>query len=196
MITDLLKNNPIFQKIREKSGLDDKKIVAVILVLLIVVIFLDFRFITGKQVQGIRSLGPKIAKLQKDTDSVKKDLARIKALKSKQAEPQISLAKARKIVSQEEIAYILQQVSEMANKNDVRIMQMKPSQEKGAQTEKLIPLLITLDLVCDYHHLGKFINDMENGQIFLAVQGMKISSQAQDILKQNVSLAVKTYVKK
>ncbi len=99
MITALLKNNPVFQKLQEKAGLDNKKIALLMLALFAIVILLDFRFLIGKQVHSIGTLNPKITKLQKDTASINTDLAKIKDLKSRQGGMiKSAVSKAKKIL--------------------------------------------------------------------------------------------------
>ena len=62
--------------------------------------------------------------------------------------------------------------------------------------DKFIPYLINLDLICDYHNLGKFINALENSKVFMEVQELKISTKLQDYIKQKINLAIRTYVAK
>ncbi|MDI6605882.1 MAG: hypothetical protein QME65_01900, partial [Candidatus Omnitrophota bacterium] len=87
--------------------------------------------------------------------------------------------------------------------NAVELIQMKPSRQnspaakdKVAKTEKFTPILIKLDILCGYHELGHFINDLENNPVFMAVEDLKITPQQKDYFKQKVELALKTYVEK
>lgn len=89
----------------------------------------------------------------------------------------------------------------MANKNNVKILQLNPAREapktkKGAAATDLSPNLIALDLICDYHSLGVFINELENAPKFMVVEELKISPYSESIFQQSVSLVIKTYVKK
>lgn len=178
-----------------KLALDNKKIFLIIFVFLII-IYLDFTFLIKKQFESLKTQGTKIAKLKKDLDT----LAKMQDLKNKQRQTNQKLfSKAKKLISEGEVPAILQDVSSIANKNNVNIMQIKPIKESKAlapPTGKFSTLLITLDLFCDYHSLGKFINELENAQTFMAVQSMKITTQATDYLKQKVNLVLRTYVSK
>ena len=53
-----------------------------------------------------------------------------------------------------------------------------------------------MDLSAGYHQLGKFINELENAQVFVIVQELKIEPQPGNYLKQKAALTLKTYVKK
>jgi hypothetical protein len=62
--------------------------------------------------------------------------------------------------------------------------------------DKLTALLINLDLLADYHNLGKFIQALEDSPVFMEVQELDISTQLPDYMKQKVTLVLKTYVTK
>jgi Tfp pilus assembly protein PilO len=184
-----------------KLELDQKKAASLGLVCLAVLIF-DVAFPMKWQFRAIKNTSAKAAKLKTDLKKINKDLATVKGLKDKQA-GQKEAAKSRKLISGDQITALLQAISDIANKNSIKIVQMKPSKEikgKGEKfsfdTTKFGPLTITLDLVCDYHHLGKFINELENSESFVAVQEIRIIRDTDDYLHQNVNLALKTYVKK
>lgn len=184
-----------------KFELDNKKIYLIILVFIILV-FLDFTFVIGRQLQNIKNIQPKIIKLKKDLDTLNRDLAKIQELKNKQAGAnQKPASKAKKIISDSETVSLLQDISEVANIDGVQIMQIRSSKEtrsiqEGLSMDKFTPLIITLDLVSNYHRFGKFINDLENSQTFIAVQSFRINSQQSDYIKQRISLVLKTYVSK
>lgn len=190
-------------KALETLELDNKKIF-LILVICIIFLYLDFSFIFKSQLGALKITEPKIAALKRDLGNFKKDMLKMDELKKKQIEPaQKSAEKLKKIISSEQLAGLLQDLSDIANKNDIKIEQIKPSKnsqipqkDKIAGIDKLQPVLITLDLTGDYHHFGKFLNDIEGAQVFIAVQNMKISSGAGEYFKQKVNLVLRTYVKK
>lgn len=182
----------------------DKKKIALVALACVVVLYLDFNFILQAQLGGAKRAEPQIAKLKKDLGDLAKDLARMEDLKKKQAVVEQTGAQGKKAISEEQIAEALQQISLLANKSNVKIAQIKPLKEPpGTKQDKsappvggLKPLSISLDLTCGYHHLGQFINDLENAEIFIAVQEMKITAQPKDYLQQKVNLVLKTYVKR
>lgn len=196
----------LFNKIRnlknfkdiEKLQLDQKAMLIIILAL-ILIIYLDYNFLIKRQIKAISVVSPKVAKVKKDINDLNKNLLAIQDLKNKQAT--IERQKVKKIISQGEVALLLQDISELANNDGVKIMQMKPSREPGVKQENaaagpLDPVLVTLDLVCGYHNLGKFINDLENAEIFIQVQNIKINEKEADSIIQQVNLVLRTYAKK
>lgn len=192
-----------FLKTLEKLELDNKKLILIILIF-VIFLYADFNFLLKIQLAALKTSEPKIASLKKDFDNLRKDLVKMQELKKKQIAPgQKTLLRLKKIISSEQLTSLLQDLSNIANKNDIKIEQIKPSKEgqalkqgKIAGIDKFQLVLITLDLTCDYHHLGKFINDIEDGENYVAIQAMKIKSQPNEYFKQKVNLVLKTYVKK
>ncbi|MCX5668804.1 MAG: type 4a pilus biogenesis protein PilO [Candidatus Omnitrophica bacterium] len=177
-----------------------KKILIVIFCALI--IYVDTTFILKSQTSGIKSLNPKITRLKNDLLNLDRDLNNMRTAQGKQGlATQKAIARSSKILAEGQIPGLLQDISSEANKFNIQIGQIRPSRETvNAKNviagDKITPILINLDLTCDYHNLGKFINELENLQVFLSVQELKISTQLPDYMKQKVTLVLKTYVTK
>ena len=185
-----------------KLAPQDKKKMILSFFVSLIVFYLFFSFLINGQLQAIKQKQPQIIKLKTSLDTFTKEFAQMQELKNKQVKLD-ALSLTKKIISGEEKVSLLQNISNIANKNNIQIIQLKhaeepqsPKQEKTAAAVKAQSLLITLDLSCDYHSLGKFINDLENAQAFMAVQSMKITTQTTDYLKQKVNLVLRTYVRK
>ena len=181
---------------------DNKKIFLIAFVG-VLILYIDFAFIMKLQLQGIRTLTPKIIKLKKDVDNLAKDLSWMQDLERKASKDkaQIGALKPKEIISEDKILLLLQKVSDLANKNQVKIMQINTSKDAKVQEEviageRLLPVIITLDLICGYHSLGSFINALENAGQYIDVQDIKIIRDPHDYLLQNVNLVLKTYAKK
>ena len=183
--------------------LDNKKIFIIAFVG-VLILYIDFAFIMKLQLQGIRTLTPKIIKLKKDFNNLAKDLSWMHdlGLEASKDKAQIGAPnKAKEIISEDKILLLLQKVSDLANKNQVKIMQINTSKDAKVQEEviageRLLPVIITLDLICGYHSLGSFINALENAGQYIDVQDIKIIRDPHDYLLQNVNLVLKTYAKK
>ncbi|MCG2714202.1 MAG: type 4a pilus biogenesis protein PilO [Candidatus Omnitrophica bacterium] len=177
-----------------------KKILVVIICSLI--IYIDFTFILKSQTSGINSLNPKITKLKNELTNFNRNLDNMRASQGKQSlATQKAIIMSSKIIAADQIPGLLQDISSQANKLDIKIGQIRPSREtinvkNVVAGNKFTLILINLDLTCDYHNLGKFINELENSQVFLGVQELKISTQLPDYMKQKVALVLKTYVTK
>ena len=182
--------------------LDNKKIFLIALACLLM-LYVDFALMMKLQLQGIRTLTPKIIKLRKDIDNLTKDLSWMQDLEQKaaKAQKQMGAFKTKEIISEDKLLLLLQEVSDLANENRVKIMQINTSRDTKAQEEviageRLLPIIIALDLSCGYHFLGSFINALENAGHFIDLQDMKIVRDPHNYLLQKVSLVLRTYAKK
>ena len=179
---------------------NQKKILVVIFCILI--LYVDLSFVLKGQASGIKSLAPKIAKLNKDLNNLNLSLVSMRAAKAKAGATISKLTVASsKLIAEGQISGLLQEISNEANKLNIKIDQIRPSREitvvkKSIAGDKLSPVLINLDLTADYHNLGKFINKLESFEVFLSVQGIEILAQQTDYMKQEVKLVLKTYVTK
>jgi Tfp pilus assembly protein PilO len=189
-INDLKKNfldNPALQQ------LDKKKIIGILFIAL-VLIYLDLAFLMSLQLKAIKNIGANFKKLNTEIAQFKREF-------SQSQHTQASSPMSKEIISEAELPLLLQDITDMANKNNVRILQLNPVREaartkKGAPVTELTPNLLALDLICDYHSLGGFINDLENAPKFMAVEELRINSNSDSMFQQDVNLVIKTYVKK
>lgn len=175
-----------------------KKILIVIFFVLIA--YVDLSYILKAQVGGLKNTEPKITRLEKDLKNLNRDLENMRLSKGKPGIPAAKVVvKSSKIFTEGQIPGLLQDISSEANKLDIKILQIRPSKEPLAAKpaiggDKFTALLINLDLICDYHSLGKLINRLENSAVFMAVAEFKISARQPDYVKQKVNLIIKTYV--
>ncbi len=181
----------------------DKNIVILIAAGAILILYLDFTFIIKMQSSYIRKTSPKIIKLKKDINALTADLARLKDLQGRQSGMKQEVRREKRLISEGQIPLLLQFISDAANRHNVSVMQIKPSKESKGKVElaqsaslKISPVFITLVLSCEYHHLGQFINDLENAEDLIIIEEVRISPDLVNYLNQNVSLLLKTYVKK
>jgi Tfp pilus assembly protein PilO len=185
----------------QEIQLDNKKITLIVLVFLIIA-YVDYSYLLKLQLSSRNNKATKIIKLKKDMAKLDKDFA----LMQQSGGRQKVILGAKKFIPEDQIPALLKNISSLANQNNIRIMQMTPSKELKPKVEKapkkekeapnnFIPILITLDLTCDYHHLGKFINQLENAEEFMAVEEIRIISDPSNYFQQAVNLVLKTYVK-
>lgn len=178
----------------------DKQKKILIIIFCILIIYADVFYILKAQRSGLSNLDTKITRLKNDLNKFNSSLESMRVAQSKQnLSAKKAAAKSIKILSEGQISGLLQDISKEANKFNIRIVQMSPAREvkSGANAaDKSIAYLISLDLICDYHSLGQFINASENSLVYMAVQDLKIFTQASDYLKQKAALVLKTYVTK
>jgi len=183
----------------------DKQKKILIVIICVFFIYIETSFILKAQTSGINNSNPKITRLKNDLANLNRDLANMRASRASEGKQNLknqkTIIKPSKIISESQISGLLQDISIQANKLDIQIGQIRPSRETvNAKNvvggNRFTPILISLDLTCDYHNLGKFINGLENSLVFLGVQELKISTQFSDYMKQKATLVLKTYVTK
>jgi len=178
----------------------DKQKKILIIIACAFIVYADTNCILKAQTAGLKSLTPQIARLENDLKNLNRDLENMRAVQGRLVlEAGKALSSPAKIITESQISGLLQDISSAANKFDVQIIQIRPSRETvklAAAGDKVTPILINLDLICDYHNLGKLINNLENSAVFMGVAELKISAQAPDYLKQKVTLVIRTYVSK
>lgn len=172
--------------------LDKKKVFGILFVAL-VLIYMDVAFLMSLQLKSIKKTDTDFKKLSTEKARFEKEF-------SQSQKTQVAPAMAKEIISETEIPLLLQDISDIANKNNIRILQLNPVKEakrkKGAPVTELNPSLISLELVCDYHGLGAFIKDLENAAKFMAVEELRINPDSNSVFQQAVNLVIKTYIKK
>lgn len=189
-----------------KSEKDKQKVLILAGILCAAVVALDVTFIMKSQFESFGESGNKISALKKDIAMVIQESARLSKLKTQEGVPAGASLKAKKFLDETDEIGLMSQINKMANNNGVRIVQMsKPGksaekvQTKGALsgiTSEATPYMIALEVSCDYHHCGSFINELENAPEFLQVDEMRIESDETNTLTQHVNLILRTYVKK
>jgi Tfp pilus assembly protein PilO len=189
---------PILKQLDLQRLASDKKKLMIAAIVCLMIIILDVIFVMKLQLSVLGTQGPKIVKLKKELQALDNDLQKMQSLKSKDGNKRFGVVLKKSIVPEGQITTLLQNISETAKKYGIRISQMKQSSEAqpGKQAPSLIPYLISLDLTADYHTFGKFLNQLENGDIFIAVQDLRISPGTQNAISQSCFVTLKTYVKK
>lgn len=178
----------------EKLELDNQKIIFIAIVSL-ALFYVDIAFIMGGQIKTIKSASSEIIKLKKEIDLANQNLAKAK---NNQANLNMNL-KARKLMTEEELAGLFQDIYSMASKNKIKIEQINPVKEADPRLDKnsgLYAMLIVLELDADYHRMGSFINDLENSDFLIEVKHLIVMPNGLNILLQKVNLTIKTYVSK
>lgn len=188
-INDLKKNFLDNVALRQ---LDKKKIIGIFFIA-VVLVYLEVAFLMSLQLKAVKKADSDFKKLSAEKTRFEKEFSQ-----SEKAQGGTQMTK--EIIAEAEIPLLLQDITDMANKNNVRILQLNPVKavkaKKGSPVTELNSNLIALDLICDYHSLGAFINELENAPKFMAVEELRINPDADSIFQQSVNLVIKIYVKK
>lgn len=192
----------MINKIKEFiNGLDNKKI-GLLAIISLIILYADYSLILGPQISGLRGISAKAGKLKSELGSLKNDLANIENLKKNYAKLKKEAGSgSKKLIHEQDIGALMQSISEAANRNNINIEQMKPSKESMPAGQKAGPqdftaVLLDLEITGGYHNYGRFLNDLEGLDTFVAVAGMNIVSSGSDLNRQKIKLVLRTYVRK
>lgn len=188
-----MKIKEIVQQI-QRIKLDKQKIIFIVVVTLLLA-YLDFSFVVSLQSGSLKQLNVKISKTKRDIDTTNRELIRMQQL---EGSPEKGKAVIKQFITEEEIPLLLSEISNIANKDKIRITQIEPLKnpdrihDLGAAAN-LLPIAIDLEITGEYHQLGAFLSDLENSTNFIAVNQISIISQRDDYNIQRISLRLITY---
>lgn len=177
--------------------LDIKKLVAISLFSFMFV-YADSFILLPMQIKAVKANKQNRARLEGQIKALKQELESIK-------NNRIDVAKEKKLeiktsLNEDQVPLLMNNISNIANKNAVKIMQIRPVKEVRPDVApslgSLAPLSIIMDLSCDYHHCGKFISLLENAKQFIKVSELRIMPGDASNSKQSFYTVVITYVKK
>ncbi len=188
--------------ILKKIPLDNKTIILICLAVFFAA-YLDFTYLLGAQLKTMKDTSAKAMKVKKEIEKLNKDLVSLKDAKQKLSG--LTSRKAKRFISGDQVPALLKDISAIANANKVRIMQITPVKQlldlkstaaAALDAQGFSEISINMDISCGYHNLGVFINELENAEIFLAVDELKINSREDDYFNQDVIIRVRSNVKK
>lgn len=189
-VNDLIKKIPI----------KNNKVLILIVLVSVVIFYLDYSFVLRLQLQSINKINSNIVNKKKNVGTLHKELAEVQDLKAKRLSQGKEPVRIKKFINEERMPLLLKEISDIANKNQVRINQIKLSKglaqdSKQLKLEKFFCVLIALDLTAEYHKAGSFLNDLEENETYFSVEEIKITPNANDLFHQGVKLVLKTNVK-
>jgi len=193
----------------------DKKKTVIVTLILGIIIFCELYLILPHQIKGIVLTTKEITKLKKGIANLKKEYNRMKSLMQEEptAKDKVS-SSSKKIYASSELPVLLKNISQIANNNNVRVVQISFNEEKNGMTkgktptkkatknkkdslliEKYLAFNIEMEIEAGYHNIGRFLTDLDNSDAVLETTELSISIKPQDILKQEAKLTLRTYVK-
>ena len=152
------------------------------------------------QLRNLMKINSEIGVMSKDfmqgkTDIQRKDQYQAQLKELKEEKEMIG----NRILSEEEIPLIMENISHLARKNDVRINQIMPLKEAlkevlDTEEGKYLSLPILVNSRAAYHDLGRFVNDIENDKIFMSILAFDIAASGDDPKNHSVRITIKAFV--
>ena len=142
--------------------------------------------------RGVAAINPKIVKLRNDMKELNLSLSRMQSKDTIVADTQV-----RRIATPDQMSWIIEEISRLANQQGVRIFQVKPLRVRSPAADSQVTYLsnlIGLEISAGYHQLGRFLAELENHSILLEIAELEIKRGDKDSFEHKISLKLKTYV--
>jgi len=164
------------------KNMDEKHVYILFGVILFFIFLLDYFFIMKPQIATLSKIGPEINILSDDLKKVKADFQNIEQYKSEVVRLKKNLDDVElKIRSKDEIPFILETISRIANNAGLRVEQVAPNPIDAEVilenfNRSFISYPIFLEFKSGYHNFGKFLNDIEKVEILFKVGTFNMAS--------------------
>lgn len=187
-----------FAKILETfNSLNDQMRYSILGGVVLLILMLDVFFLSLPQCGSIADVNGQIKKLSADTAQVISDKQRINQLKKNLDKTRLKLEEMdRKARPLQGVPGVLETISRVANESDVKIDQLMP-QKEGQESLKVSPeghyyaLPIVIQARCGYHMFGRFLNKLENADLYFALKDLNVQSDEKAHHMHLFSLTIK-----
>lgn len=169
---------------------------AIYTALFIFIILLDLLFILRLQIKSVAKTTAQLKKAKSELILSRQDIASFGDLSGRLENLKKSKdLEARQFIWDDEILALLGNLSAMAETNSVAISQIKPQKgatlkEISSPTGKFYLLPVTVDAQAGYHHLGRFLTQVENDARFMKVLTLDINQDSRDYLHHLIKLKI------
>lgn len=192
---------PVVQNIKDKiDNLDEKQMYYILIGALVFVFLLDYFILMRPQLGTLNKISPEIKILKEDIEKAKTDIEKESFYRGEISRLQEEVDQANiKLRSKEEVPLILEYISRIADEHDLKIDQIMPDVEaqevvleKSEKAYFNLPILI--DARSSFHNFGKFINGLENGDIFLTIAAFTVAKSDNDRRLHTIKITLNALV--
>ena len=167
--------------------------------ILLFAFLLDYFVLMHPQIIALTTMNPKIKTLSEDIQRAQNDIQNINRFLEEviQLRKKLEEINAR-VRSKEEIPMILERIALLANQYGIKIDSMMPDpqqQEVLLQDSERIyySLPISVEAGSNYHNLGRFLNAIDQDQVFISLENFSIKTTA-DITRHALKLTFKAVI--
>jgi len=167
---------------------------------LLILFLLDFFLVMQFQFKTLANLNQKIRALHENVTKSELDIQRFAAYQNELKRLQTQYTQIESQVrTKDQLPLILENISRIANHNGLRTDQMMPN---TALTEPLsknndgqyFAIPIRIEGRSEYHDFGRFLNQLENEEIFMRVPEFVIRASRDDQSRHEVELTLEAIV--
>lgn len=157
------------------SKIDEKNRYYLLIGALVLIFLLDYFVIMRPQLVALTKIQPEIKILLQDIQTARDDTQKMGFYQGEIKRLQNVLEKtSQRVFSKEEVSAILERISRLAGETGMKIDQITPFNddqeillEDHKRTYYALPIL--LEAMSGYHDFGKFLNRLEQDDLFLSV---------------------------
>lgn len=178
--------------------------------ILIILFLLDTAILLRLQLLPLMRLFSKAGQLKADIKQARDDIKFFSTYKNKLVDLRAQLLGfEKKVILEEGLPNMLEQISKYADTSGVKILKMKPSIGKqktikifglqsvsGATEPEFYRQSVSLTVNAGFHQLGCFSALLESSKIFFGIQGLEIQGNEQEPERQMITLVLELIVKK
>lgn len=144
-------------------------------------IYLDISFVLKPQIISLNKINSKMKDLHQRLSLISRDILRESEMKDRLEKLREELKKTR-VMFEEEISDVINEISKIANRTNVKIKKISLSKDLevlllDSPMGKFYPLTILLEILAGYHHLGRFLDLLESDERFLKIEEINITSE-------------------
>lgn len=179
------------------NSLNDRVRYSIFGVAVLLIFLFDIFFLTMPQYASIGDVNDQIKKLSEDTAQVLSDKQKINQLKKNLEDTRLKLeAMNNKIRPLQEVPAILGVISRVANECGVKIDQLMPQKQgleklTASQEGQYYALPIVIQARCGYHMFGRFLNRLENEDLYSILKDLTVQNDEKDPHAHIFSMTIK-----
>ena len=167
------------------ANLDEKNRYYVFGGVLLFVFLLDYLILMGPQLGALSKLNPENKILIEDIQTAKSEIQKLAQYRQDIVKMNEEMVRINARVRQkEEVPLVLETITLLANKNDVKIEQITPNPVDQKllldnKERKYYSLPIDIQAKAGYHNFGRFLNQIEREGLYLGVKNFTITPGAE-----------------
>jgi Tfp pilus assembly protein PilO len=186
----------------------DAKTLALVALLGIMILYVYFMYIFGPLSREASKVGGEVKQAQAQLKSLQTATANEAALKEqyRQVDETVS-ALRRALPTEQELPAVIEFLSSLATKTDVKIQTIFPQrapEAPGARREAAKPaapeqkavhtdVLIQIDALAGFHEFGTFLSLVETGERPMQVASLRVTSSTKGTDRHTINLVLRSY---
>jgi len=175
-------------QIKEKiENMDEKQRYMAFGAILLVIFLLDYFLLMSPQINKLIKIGTDVSTTKVDIEKARNDIAREGQYRAEVSDLRKEVKEANLTVkSKDELPLVLERISRAASANGVKIDQIIPNsddQEVVVENDGInyIAMPIFVQARSGYHDFGRFINQLESGDVLLLVGSYTMQDSPNDV---------------